>query len=498
MRRLVRHTSRAVQGSLVVLGVAVAWLSLVASLVTWTVAPMAAGWRPYVVMSDSMRPTVAAGDVVLVTRDTGPRPLRPGDVALVADADRPAGTRLHRFVELDDEGRVVTRGDANASPDAPSPATDVIGRARILVPGIGLPALWLHRGQLVPAVAAAVATFAALWVVLGPGAAHGAAPAPRPRPRPRRGPARARHARAPERRAQPVGAFAALLVVVVVVVQPAAPGWARYVATATNGGSSVGAGAWMGYTWTVTNDGAPASWWRLNESGASTVATPATGAISGTYYFSPSKSFVSAAGVNTAVPPAAPTRDGAQSMLYTEKVQGSNKYQNVAFGDNYDFTGRTPFSVEIWFKQTATCASCFQRVVSKEYFTLSPVTHTGWFLAIFPPSDANIPGSLGFVRVLDSTFTNAPTPTALTLNTWYHAVGTYDGNDLRLYLNGELVSMMPSTVSLRDNAQPLRVGDRDVSTGERLSGHVDEFAIYTTVLTPRQVRAHYLAGSPAG
>lgn len=486
MARLSWQASRTARASVVVLGPAVAWLSLVGSLTTWTVAPLAAGWRPYVVMSDSMRPSVAAGDVVLVSELTDAAPPRRGDVALVADDARPDGTRLHRVVRVLADGRVVTQGDANAGPDAAVPVSDVLGRARMVVPGIGLPRVWLARGQGVAAVAAGVGTLLALLTVLAP-----------PVQGPRRGTGAARHRRGPSRHPVPAGAVSVLLVLVLVAVQPAAPGYALWTSTVTTA-NALGAGAWMGYTWTVTNDGAPASWWRLNDSTTSLVAAPAAGTVSGTYFRDPSATFRTATGVNTAVPPAAPSRNGAQGLAARAGAGKNQVGQDVAFGDVYGFTGNTPFSVEIWFRQTARCATCAQRIVSKEEYT-SETSRTGWYVTIFPDNGTEVANWLGVARVLDGTFTWAPWPTPVALNTWYHVVGTYDGTTLSLYVDGKLVSTSPSTVSLRATTKPLRVGDLDAGTqtNSHFVGDVDEFAVYTSVLTARQVRAHYLAGAPA-
>lgn len=497
MRGSVRSATAAVRlplGSVAVLGAAVAWLSLVASLVVWTVAPAAAGWRPYVVMTDSMRPSVAAGDIVLISDDTAAdeRPLVPGDVALVADPARTDGTRLHRFLRLDDDGRVVTKGDANAQEDQPSAATQVLGRTRIVVPAIGLPSVWLRQGDVPSLVVAGAGTWLALLVVL----LQRSGDASVRRPARRRGPAAPRHARPPRvpahgpvRRA-PVAATAAALAVVLTVVQPAAPGQARFVSSVANGPSGFAAGAWMGYTWTVTNDRAPASWWRLKDNvNNGTVAAAAVGTITGTYARSSRSTFLAGTGVNVAVPPAAPSYDGAQHM------QAGDTRQDIAFGDVYDFDGRKPFSVEVWFRQTQTCTACYQRVVSKEYF-VGPTDRSGWSIVIFPQDGSEVAGWVGVTRVLDATYDWSPSLVPVTLNAWTHVVGTYDGTTLSLYLNGRLATSGPSAASLRDIPHPLRVGDLDVGTIEHFVGDVDELSVYTSALTARQVTARYLAGRP--
>lgn len=126
--------------------VAAAGAGLLGCLLMWSLVPLAAGYRPTLVTSDSMRPTIAAGDVVL-TRATDPEELRAGQVVLVRDATRSTDL-LHRVRRID-AGGIVTQGDANPTPDAqPFPPTDVGGVGRIVVPSIGRPALAAGRNPV--------------------------------------------------------------------------------------------------------------------------------------------------------------------------------------------------------------------------------------------------------------------------------------------------------------------------------------------------------------
>lgn len=139
-----RHLRRRRPFALLVAAAAVrgalgAGAAALACLLAWSLVPLAAGYRPNLVTSDSMRPAIAAGDVVL-TRRSDAAHVRPGAVALVRDASRDAHV-LHRVRSVD-EGWVVTQGDANPTPDAaPVALADVEGVGRIVVPFVGRPAL---------------------------------------------------------------------------------------------------------------------------------------------------------------------------------------------------------------------------------------------------------------------------------------------------------------------------------------------------------------------
>lgn len=124
---------------------------MVGCLLMWSLLPLAAGYRPNLVTSDSMQPNITAGDVVL-TRATDPSELRQGQVVLVHDASRSADL-LHRVRRIDADG-IVTQGDANPTPDAQLFAPrDVAGVGRIVVPSIGRPALALGRNPAAVALA---------------------------------------------------------------------------------------------------------------------------------------------------------------------------------------------------------------------------------------------------------------------------------------------------------------------------------------------------------
>lgn len=125
------------------------------ALVLWTFLPMVAGYRPNLVTSNSMTPLISAGDVVL-THPIDRADLRPGQVVLVDDPDRPEPL-LHRLkrVEGDD---LVTQGDANPTPDTPSSGpVEVVGIGRMLVPAVGTPVLLAGRHPELLAIAGGAA-----------------------------------------------------------------------------------------------------------------------------------------------------------------------------------------------------------------------------------------------------------------------------------------------------------------------------------------------------
>ncbi|MGM5480079.1 MAG: DUF2341 domain-containing protein [Nanobdellota archaeon] len=73
---------------------------------------------------------------------------------------------------------------------------------------------------------------------------------------------------------------------------------------------------------------------------------------------------------------------------------------------------------------------------------------------------------------------------------WYHVVGTYDGQTLRLYVNGELVSSKSETGPTQSSTADLYIGSYQ-GLSRQFNGSIDEVKIWNTTLTPEQINASY-------
>ena len=124
-----------------------AWLWFLAGCLVITLVPALVGWRPYLIESGSMGPRISVGDVVVASPTQDPLALV-GHVAVFTDPDRPDRNKTHRVVSVAPDGRLVTKGDANATNDSTTvDITAVHGMGRLLVRFVGLPLLWWQTGQ---------------------------------------------------------------------------------------------------------------------------------------------------------------------------------------------------------------------------------------------------------------------------------------------------------------------------------------------------------------
>lgn len=137
-------------------------------------------------------------------------------------------------------------------------------------------------------------------------------------------------------------------------------------------------------------------------------------------------------------------------------------------------------SVEAWVKTTST-PNAVNTILRKRFY--------GYDLYL------NASGQPTF-SIDDSNATpwlvQGPTPVAD--GTWHYLVGTYDGMDVRLYVDGALVRTRPAgTIYYQPDL--VAIGRDGGYAGSYFTGQIDEVAIYGAALSQTQVQAHYTAGS---
>jgi hypothetical protein len=90
------------------------------------------------------------------------------------------------------------------------------------------------------------------------------------------------------------------------------------------------------------------------------------------------------------------------------------------------------------------------------------------------------------------------TATQPALGQTYHFVETYDGQNVRLYVNGALETTQPASGSIVGyGGSGLGIGSvASSSVGDLVfAGTLDEIAIYGSALSPQRIMTHYLAGT---
>lgn len=148
----------------------------IAALLSMLVVPRLLGGDSLTVLSGSMEPTFAPGDVVVVRGIDEAKVCsdvtvgsivtffpEPNDPTLITH--RVVGKTIGTF-EDGSSCRLITQGDANSSADAPVSPAQVRGLFMFGVPGIGWARQWVAQNAMLAAVALA-AVVAGWWIVSG-------------------------------------------------------------------------------------------------------------------------------------------------------------------------------------------------------------------------------------------------------------------------------------------------------------------------------------------
>ena len=77
---------------------------------------------------------------------------------------------------------------------------------------------------------------------------------------------------------------------------------------------------------------------------------------------------------------------------------------------------------------------------------------------------------------------------ALSTSRWYHVAATYDGSNLKLYLNGALATTVSATGAIPGDATLLTLGKNPAANDTYFKGKIDEVRVFNTALTAAQVQ----------
>jgi hypothetical protein len=430
-------------------------LFVLAGCLFWSSVPVLWGWKSTTIMSDSMAPTVRAGDIVVAMPVENPASLT-GRVLLFDDPDHPGRLRLHRLVTETPSGQLITRGDANGADDStPIDPEAVHGVAVLRAPGLGLPFVWARDGRWELILATVVVVLAVGALAFRPSAAHRATPS---------GGARV------------IPATLSVIAAVTVVTVVGTTGGIAHAAYSTQSPNAINSLA-AATAYTCLTDpplDSPYVRYALNE-GSGTIALDTSGNNrNGTL------------------------QSGVARVAGT--CTGENPY--VTLGDTVTSSITVPgavtppdeFSIEIWFTTTSNQGGQLIGFGSSATGTSAVADRRIWMR----PN-----GALRFSIRQNNQVRTLNAGGNYRDGDWHHVVATLSSDGMRLYIDGVLEASNNRKVAYHydpyGSVGYWRVGG-DNPTGmagvntPTLASSIDNPAIYSTALTATQVAAHYAAG----
>jgi hypothetical protein len=153
------------------------------------------------------------------------------------------------------------------------------------------------------------------------------------------------------------------------------------------------------------------------------------------------------------------------------QFDGQGDGVDLAAGPDFDITGR--ITVAAWIKVAAFDVA-WQAIVSKG--------DTAWRLSRDQGNNVHFActglwpeWARGSANVNDGQ--------------WHHVAGTYDGSELRLYVDGKLDASAKTQGTINVNAYPVYIGENSEHPGRAWHGLIDDVRLYNYALSDAEIKA---------
>jgi len=173
---------------------------------------------------------------------------------------------------------------------------------------------------------------------------------------------------------------------------------------------------------------------------------------------------------------------GLSAQEYSLYMNGNGQYANC--GSSPDFNFSNALTVEAWiYPSDFTQPEHMHTIVAKSYW--DPNSY-GWALRY---GSAN--GVLNFNMSAGGTsWINCMAEYVLTLYTWQHVAATYDGAEIKLYVNGTLVATQPFTGGIINADNDLCIGTINHADMRYMAGKIDDVRIWNVARTAEEIYAY--------
>ena len=163
---------------------------------------------------------------------------------------------------------------------------------------------------------------------------------------------------------------------------------------------------------------------------------------------------------------------------------GTNAYVRIPYNSNLN---PTTITVSAWIKRN--------QVVNFAHFIGLPINNSTWnppYLSYgveYIGTTDTISFTLGFT---DNTFayTNA---SAYGNNRWFYFAATYDQSNVKVYIDGALITTRAETKTLYNSTADFYIGAINTSSQYPLNGNIAQVSIYNKALTAAEIQQNYNA-----
>jgi hypothetical protein len=183
-----------------------------------------------------------------------------------------------------------------------------------------------------------------------------------------------------------------------------------------------------------------------------------------------------------------PFLNSAQGSGSSILLNGSNQYVSIPY--SMELNPSTEITIEAWFKHTQTFVGVGTEAIILKSFT----SHANPYYQYGLTTDGSNAGDKHFKFFLttsDNALHVVSTPNDFyTVGEWYHISGTYDGSNMKLYINGELISTLAVSGNIASFNTGVEIGALINYAPSRTPGEYDELKIWNKALSQAEIRSN--------
>jgi hypothetical protein len=116
----------------------------------------------------------------------------------------------------------------------------------------------------------------------------------------------------------------------------------------------------------------------------------------------------------------------------------------------------------------------------------------GWYSLRYESAGRTLDFQINFSDYIGGPRKTVSINTTLQINVWYNVIGTFNGNSMKIYLNGQFSNLLPISSTLGSNSEALQIGSS--VEGYFLNGALDDIRIYNRALNDAEVLQLYHEG----
>lgn len=164
------------------------------------------------------------------------------------------------------------------------------------------------------------------------------------------------------------------------------------------------------------------------------------------------------------------------------RFEGS--FSGLDLGRTVDFAGTQPYTLELWAKIRKS-DGVYRHLFKKSVGDIATRNAFGVYVQ---------GGNLVFERIVNGTYLDVRTATALLMDRWAHIASVFDGTFIRLYVDGIEAARVADTRAAAAIDASCYIGCGDGFDTNVFDGDVDEVAVYNKALTAPQLLHHWEEG----